>query len=496
MTNQTTNTTTPNNNNNNMARAIILPSVARPRSILRSPKRWSSPQARRSRHRLRFNFGSIETRLYVPDGTTNRSSRGLCHRVHKRTNRTAAASRSHQEAGSPEPSSPPESSTNGPGNVEEPQPMQIDEPYLKRLASLDPSFVRPSSKRRKLDSLTIPDVRSIPCSKKEWCQRVNARWTPPNPNKRSPSSDLPPSSRRPTKRVKLEEETVPSTSTEWAQRINAKHTPPVPVIVSRLDGFDDALQAEEAAEPGNITMPTSSTSIIEDREEEDDESHIDLSLDGIEDALDAKSILCQPRKDWETPRTTKRVRFQQEPSIRTFFLEEDEKMEKKQHYRQIKREVKRAEKWKKAWKEHRQLLPTFLLEKADFQLVLAYARKHPRKLPTVLQELLSNIPSQMDLDEEEHVVEEALQAEEPGFSVEDVGNEEIAATPEQSQITTDTPSTDGLGSGWTKSGKRYSLRRANLLQAAEDASTEGLGSGITNEGRRFSRRLANRSDAN
>ena len=46
----------------------------------------------------------------------------------------------------------------------------------------------------------------------------------------------------------------------------------------------------------------------------------------------------------------------------------------------------------------------------------------------------------------------------------------------------------GLGSGWTESGKRFSLRLAKRV-ADEEPS---LGSGMTRDGRRFSRRVANR----
>ncbi|CAJ1959158.1 unnamed protein product [Cylindrotheca closterium] len=69
-----------------------------------------------------------------------------------------------------------------------------------------------------------------------------------------------------------------------------------------------------------------------------------------------------------------------------------------------------------------------------------------------------------------------------------------APPPEESDIaaTIDIPP-DGMGSGWTESGKRYSLRRAKLLiPNAEDPFTEALGSGMTEQGRRYSRRVANR----
>ncbi|KAL3937690.1 MAG: hypothetical protein SGBAC_007260 [Bacillariaceae sp.] len=42
---------------------------------------------------------------------------------------------------------------------------------------------------------------------------------------------------------------------------------------------------------------------------------------------------------------------------------------------------------------------------------------------------------------------------------------------------------------WVESG--YSLSQAKLLQDEEDASPEGVGSGTTEEGKRFSRHVAN-----
>jgi hypothetical protein len=77
--------------------------------------------------------------------------------------------------------------------------------------------------------------------------------------------------------------------------------------------------------------------------------------------------------------------------------------------------------------------------------------------------------------------------------LEDISDDEIAAPPpEQSENpTTDIPS-DGMGSGWTESGKRYSRRlRGKLFPDEEDPSTEALGCGMTEKGRRFSRRVAN-----
>ncbi|CAJ1970194.1 unnamed protein product [Cylindrotheca closterium] len=75
-------------------------------------------------------------------------------------------------------------------------------------------------------------------------------------------------------------------------------------------------------------------------------------------------------------------------------------------------------------------------------------------------------------------------------------DEILAPPPEQSDdntATIDIPP-DGMGSGWTESGKRYSLRLAKLLiPHAEDPFIEALGSGMTEqEGRRYSHRVANR----
>jgi len=243
---------------------------------------------------------------------------------------------------------------------------------------------------------------------------------------------------------------------------------------------------------------------------------LSLSLSTIEEVESPRqSILRQPRRDWTTRRTTNRVGFHQEPSTRTFFLEEEEKRAKKEHIRQVywqrdfkrvldelpviardlmsrrttnrvgfhqepstrtfflEEEEKRAKKehirqvyWQRDFKrvldelpviardlmsrrttnrvgfhqepstrtsrksrrpltklkikmqkkkaeeerkretarsKHQQLFRTVLVEMADFHFEL----KHRRMLPTVLQEMLNNIPIPMDLDEdEEHIVEE------------------------------------------------------------------------------------------
>ncbi|CAJ1928769.1 unnamed protein product [Cylindrotheca closterium] len=76
---------------------------------------------------------------------------------------------------------------------------------------------------------------------------------------------------------------------------------------------------------------------------------------------------------------------------------------------------------------------------------------------------------------------------------------EIFASPtEQSDkaATNDIPS-DGMGSGWTESGKRYSRRlQLKLSPDKKDPSTEALGSGMTEKGRRYSRRVVNRKVPN
>jgi hypothetical protein len=94
----------------------------------------------------------------------------------------------------------------------------------------------------------------------------------------------------------------------------------------------------------------------------------------------------------------------------------------------------------------------------------------------------SDFDIEFETDESSSALEDPM--EEP---LEDVsGQSEIAA------IINSPAASNGLGSGYTESGKRYSLRQAKLLQDEEDASTEGFGSGTTEEGRRFSRRVANR----
>ena len=90
----------------------------------------------------------------------------------------------------------------------------------------------------------------------------------------------------------------------------------------------------------------------------------------------------------------------------------------------------------------------------------------------------------------------AFETDESSSALEDPTEEpleEDVSHPSEIAATINSPAAfDGVGSGYTESGKRYSLRHAKLLQDEEDASTEGFGSGIDENGRRFSRRVANR----
>ena len=69
-----------------------------------------------------------------------------------------------------------------------------------------------------------------------------------------------------------------------------------------------------------------------------------------------------------------------------------------------------------------------------------------------------------------------------------VSHQDIAMDQAESSIEPNSDSSIELGSGWTESGKRFSLRLAKRV-ADEDSS---LGSGMTRDGQRFSRRVASR----
>ncbi|CAJ1932448.1 unnamed protein product [Cylindrotheca closterium] len=487
------------NNNSNKARSAALAPV------LRSPKVWSSVNPRRSINNVRFDFNRNETRLYLPDGTSNKSSKNKAKRA-----ATSAPPQSFSAGDSGEEATPELStgySLKHPDNVEDDDPMDVDEPLspeakapLKRIASTAPSFAR-SSKRRKLDYLSIvPSAPSIiPCSVREWSQRVNDRWTPPGPHKRSPPSAFLPSS-RPTKRSKMDS-AIPNPSTEWTS-VNPRRS-------AALDELDDpigylvSVRFSKRRKLKQSTLPTSISEwakrtnqlfspllavIIEDpeEEEEDDESHIDSSsLDGFnnDDAIASEGgpNIAALMKD-PFP-----LRFDLEQWNGAIF---DLAVIKKKRSKAKRPKLKRKAKAKRQnW--------TFT---ASFSVIV----EHPEE-----EEDDDDIDIDIDIDSGESSF--LTLAEDP---INDVSNEEIAAPPRQSEIvaetdddlsilaTTDDDTShaspilsipeDGLGSGWRTSGDRYSLRLAKLLQDQKDASTAALGSGLTEEGRRFSRRVANR----
>ena len=73
-------------------------------------------------------------------------------------------------------------------------------------------------------------------------------------------------------------------------------------------------------------------------------------------------------------------------------------------------------------------------------------------------------------------------------SHQDIAIDQAVPPAEFSSIEPNSDGSNELGSGWTESGKRFSLRLAKRV-ADEDSS---MGSGMTRDGRRFSRRVANR----
>ncbi|CAJ1965777.1 unnamed protein product [Cylindrotheca closterium] len=106
------------------------------------------------------------------------------------------------------------------------------------------------------------------------------------------------------------------------------------------------------------------------------------------------------------------------------------------------------------------------------------------------QDNFSDIESSLDAG----LIDDGIDSTEDPLEDTIIDDDIPAPPPEDSDIaaTIDIPP-DGMGSGWTESGKRYSLRRAKLLiPHAEDTFTEALGSGMTEQGRRYSRRVANR----
>ncbi|CAJ1950674.1 unnamed protein product [Cylindrotheca closterium] len=217
-------------------------------------------------------------------------------------------------------------------------------------------------------------------------------------------------SSRPTKRRKMNPSTVPTCAATWAKRTNELFTFLLPVI-------------------------------IEDPEEDGDESHIDSSLDaGFNDDIANARSTCLA-KIW----------------------------------------VKKAEEILDPKEEKEEEEVDDVNEKKEFKPSLHVIIEDPEG------EDLSTI--------DESPFDAGLIHDDFDSLEQDGSDGEIFAAPtEQSDnaATNDIPF-DGMGSGWTESGKRYSRRlQLKLSLEKKDLSTGALGSGMTEIGRRYSRRVVNR----
>ncbi|CAJ1948589.1 unnamed protein product [Cylindrotheca closterium] len=193
------------------------------------------------------------------------------------------------------------------------------------------------------------------------------------------------------------------------------------------------------------------------------------------------SILCPARKDWGSPRITNHVSFTQTNQRRNFMPDQEDIQSRKKRNREIYGQIKYH----------------YLCECFEERVL-------PQLRSTVMDTLcvISDDPEEEDdchFDSSLDVgsIDDNIDsAEDP---LEDtISNGEI---PEPLQEQSDNAAItgippDGMGSGWTECGKRYSLQRAKLLitHMAEDPFTKALGSGMTEQGRRYSRRVANRQN--
>ncbi|CAJ1959942.1 unnamed protein product [Cylindrotheca closterium] len=270
-------------------------------------------------------------------------------------------------------------------------------------------------------------------------------------------------SSRPTKRRKMNSSsTIPTCAATWAKRTNELFTPLLPVL-------------------------------IEDPEEDGDESHIDSSLDaGFNDdiANERSTHLAKAGAIW--------VKKAEE------ILAEKANLKKKTKAERAKWANKARARRSKGQKEK------MSEKKIDFEPTLLVIIEDPKKeeeeeevddvnekkefKPSLL--VIIEDPEGEDLSTMDESPFDAGLINDDFDSLEQDGSDgEIFAAPtEQSDnaATNDIPS-DGMGSGWTESGKRYSRRlQLKLSPDTKDPSTETLGSGMTEKGRRYSRRVVNR----
>ncbi|CAJ1944126.1 unnamed protein product, partial [Cylindrotheca closterium] len=267
-------------------------------------------------------------------------------------------------------------------------------------------------------------------------------------------------SSRPTKRRKMNSSsTVPTCAATWAKRTNELFTPLLPVI-------------------------------IEDPEEDGDESHIDSSLDaGFNDDIANQRSTQLAKADAIWVKKAEEI-LGEKANLNKMTKTERAKWAKKARARNSK-----GQKEEMSEKE------------IDFEPTLLVIIEDPKKE----EEEVDDVNEKKEFKPSLHVIIEDPEGEDLSTidespldaglinddfdSLEDGSDGEIFAAPtEQSDnaATNDIPS-DEMGSGWTESGKRYSRRlQLKLSPDKKDPSTEALGSGMTEKGRRYSRRVVNR----
>ncbi|CAJ1945921.1 unnamed protein product [Cylindrotheca closterium] len=264
-------------------------------------------------------------------------------------------------------------------------------------------------------------------------------------------------SSRPTKRRKMNSSsTVPTCAATWAKRTNELFTPLLPVI-------------------------------IEDPEEDGDESHIDSLLEaGFNDdiANEPSTRLAKADAIW--------VNKSEE------ILAEKANLNKMTKAERAKWANKARARRSKGQKEI-DFEPTLLViiedpikeEEEDEVDDVNEKKEFKPSLHVIMED-----PEGEDLSTIDESPLDAALIHDDFDSLEDGSDGEIFGAPtEQSDnapTNNDIPS-DGMGSGWTESGKRYSRRlQLKLSPEKKDPSTEALGSGMTEKGRRYSRRVVNR----
>jgi hypothetical protein len=283
---------------------------------------------------------------------------------------------------------------------------------------------------------------------------------------------------------------------------------------------DDELFEYVPPKRTNIDFEPSLLAIIEDtEEEEDDEGRIDSSSDAgfNDDNIDSEGIsdgkIAAPPKQSDNAATDTPQSSSKPPRRRSVLCKlkikdtkakrkrEELALENHQHFFQSSSMtcspisqyqwiwMKTSPAWKKKHRRHSR----------EPQLTALFRPGAPSVAPVIMENPEEeDDESHIDSSLDDGFNEVNIDSEGPTFALtvenpfEDTSNDQIAAPIEQSEnAAADTPS-DGMGSGCTEYGKRYSLRQAKRLPDEEDAaSTEALGSGMTEKGRRFSRRVAN-----